>query len=229
MLNTIIKTAVIYILIIISMRIMGKKLAGQLQPYELVITLMIAEIAAAPIDSGDTPMTAGLIPTLTLLIVYSVFSFLSLKSRKIRVFFCGRPSILISNGKLMTEEFEKLSYSLSDLMEQLRSAGYSDVRQICYAILETNGELSILPYPAETPPTAKMLGIRTEKDSIQLPIILDGDTVDFGLSECGFSRESLENWLKKRKLGSISDIFLLSVAKDGSYFCQRKNGSIERG
>ena len=109
MLNTIIKTAVIYILIIISMRIMGKKLAGQLQPYELVITLMIAEIAAAPIDSGDTPMTAGLIPTLTLLIVYSVFSFLSLKSRKIRVFFCGRPSILISNGKLMTEEFEKLS------------------------------------------------------------------------------------------------------------------------
>lgn len=226
MLNIIIKTGIIYAVIIFSMRVMGKRIAGQLQPYELVISLMIAEVASAPIDSSDTPLLNGLIPAFTLLLLYTLISYLSLKSRKLRILFCGRPSVLIRNGKLEASEFEKLSYSLSDLMEQLRSAGYSDISQICYAILETNGELSVIPYPSEDTPSAKELGLKIDDDSIELPVILDGDSVEFGLNELGFTDDSLGNWLKNKKFPERHDIFYLSISKSGDYFCQTKNGKM---
>ena len=123
MFNTIIRTAIIYAVIIFAMRLMGKKQAAQLQPYELVVTLIISDVVSTPMDSPAVPLSSGLVPALTLMLLYYLFSVISLKFRGFRTFISGTPSIMILRGKLNEEEIRKVKYNLSDLMEQLRISG----------------------------------------------------------------------------------------------------------
>ena len=146
MANLIFRTIMIYLILIFAMRLMGKKQAGQLQPYELVITLIISEVASTPMDDPGTPLFYGLIPALTLLLLHFIFTFIALKSKRMRGLLCGKPSILIHEGRIDIQELKRQRYSLNDLIEQLRLAGYTCIPGIHYAILETNGQLSVLPY-----------------------------------------------------------------------------------
>ena len=202
----IIRTLILYILVIVSMRIMGKRQIGELQPSELVVAIMISDLAAVPMQTIDIPLLTGIVPVLTLLIAEVTMSFVSLKSRKARKYITGEPSIIINKGHINERELEKARFTLNDLMEELRLSGYPDVSKVDMAILETNGEISI---------------IEESKDNMtEFPYILvsDGEINKAELSRSG----KTEEWLKKKLNGDIKSIFLASLNSDGELLVQRK-------
>ncbi len=166
MFNIVIKTIIIYTLIFFAIRLMGLKRSGELQPYELVITLMIADIVTTPMNSPATPLLYGIVPAFTLLLLYSIISFITLKSRRLRAFICGKPHMLICDGVLQADELKKASYNLNDLMEQLRMSGTTDIASVKYAVLETNGELSVLLKDSFSPPTKSDLKLKVSESPI---------------------------------------------------------------
>lgn len=202
----IIRTLILYGLIILSIRIMGKKQIGELQPSELVVAIMISDLAAVPMQTIDIPLLSGIVPVLTLLVAEVTMSFISLKSKRARKYITGEPSVIIYKGHINEKELEKARFTLNDLMEELRISGYSDVSKIDMAILETNGEISI---------------IEESKDNMtDFPYILisDGELNKAELKRAGKSEE----WLKKRIKGEIKDIFFASLNSDGEFLVQRK-------
>ena len=225
MFNIIIKTVVIYAIIILVTRLMGKKQAGQLQPYEFVITLMIAEVASTPMDGPGVPVFYGLIPALTLLLMYFAFTFMSIKNPRLRRVLCGRPSILIHNGKIDREELIKTNYSLSELMEQLRISGSTDISSIHYAILETNGQLSVLPYSACCPATLRDLGLEGEDDNMFTAVVLDGAINSPGVKRLGSDDRSMKKLLHTLGFSDIKSILLCTVSEGGNVFLQKTDGS----
>lgn len=225
MFNVILKTLILYVVIIFAMRLMGKKQAGQLQPYEFVITLLLAEVASTPMDSPGTPLTYGLVPLITLLLLYYGFSFLCNKSKKLRTLFCGKPSILIHNGKLLAKEIRKMGYSLNDLIEQLRLSGYTNISNIQYAVLETNGQLSVLPYAAYSPVTPNDLNIDVEEDVLYAALILDGELYTQGLEQLGYDKQSITKLLHTLGFSSLKEIFIMTLSDYGDVFIQDKQGN----
>lgn len=222
MFNLMIKTVIIYALIILAMRLMGKKEVGQLQPYELVITILIAEIASTPMDTPGTPLWMGLLPALMLLVIYYFISFLTLKSEKMRTLICGQPSILVYNGKINVREFRKLNYNINDLLEQSRVSGISNISDIHYALLETNGSISVFPYAAKQPLTPEQMDMEIEEHDICTTLVTNGHIHTKGLAHfhleedelkkifhtCGFSktRRILYAALSEDKVLQIQDM-----------------------
>ena len=228
MFNIILKTVAIYGIIILVMRLMGKKQAGQLQPYELVITLMIAEVASKPMDGPGTPISYGLVPALTLLLLYFVFTFISLKSIRIRKILCGSPSILIHNGKILKKELKKMNYSLTELMEQLRSYGETDISAIHYAILETNGMLSVLPYASNSPATPEQLDIEVEEETMCTAVVLDGAVNTSGTEQLRLSRQELKKLLHTLGFSKFKEILVCTISDAGHVFIQDMAGKTHR-
>lgn len=222
-----IKTVLIYCITILTMRIMGKKQAGQLQPYELVITLMIAEVASTPMDSPGTPISYGLVPAVTLLILYFIFTFLTLKSKKLRIMLCGRPNILIHNGKILYHELRKSNYSLNDLVEQLRINGNTNISEIHYAILETNGQLSVLPYAENCPVTSKDLSLNTRDESAFISVVMDGELSAWGVDQMKLTEVGVERILNQLGHAGVSEILLLALSDSGEVFLQDKQGNTQ--
>ena len=145
MLVTFGRALILYILVVIVMRIMGKRQIGQLQPFELVIAIMISELAAVPMQNTGIPLVYGIIPILTLLILQLLISYLSIKSIRFRALICGKPAMLLKKGRIRESELRKEMYTLSDLLEQLRINNCPNVSDVEYAILETSGQLSVIP------------------------------------------------------------------------------------
>ena len=202
----IIRTLILYGLVVLSMRIMGKRQIGELQPSELVVAIMISDLAAVPMQTIDIPLLTGIVPVLTLLVAEVAMSFISLKSKKARKYITGEPSIIIYRGHINEKELEKARFTLNDLMEELRISGYPDISKINMAILETNGEISV---------------IEENKDNMtDFPYILisDGEMNEAELKRAGKS----EKWLKKHINGDIKDIFLASLNSDGELSVQKK-------
>lgn len=139
-----VRTAVLYLLVITILRIMGKRQIGQLQPSELVVAIMVSDLAAIPMQNTGTPIIAGVIPIITLMIMEITLSFFSTKSSKFCRFICGTPSVLIKDGEIMEDEMKRLRFNRNDLLEELRISGCDDVSQVQYAILETNGGLGLI-------------------------------------------------------------------------------------
>ena len=219
------KTVIIYLVIVAAMRIMGKKQAGQLQPYELVITLMIADIASTPMDDIGTPISYGLVPALTLMLLYFFFTFLTLKSPRLRLIFCGKPSILIHNGRILYDELRRSSCSLNDLIEQLRISGNTSIPEIHYAILETNGALSVLPYSAHAPATPAQLSAEVDDADLFICVIADGRLNAIGLHQLKKEETELQGLLRRHRFRSYSDILICMLAESGEYFIQDRQGN----
>lgn len=224
MFNVIIKTILLYIIVIFAMRLMGKKQASQLQPYELVITLMISEVATTPMDNPGIPMTYGIIPAVTLILLYYFLNFLCLKSKKLHVLFGGSPAILIHNGRLIYKDIKRLGYNLSDLLEQLRISGYTKISEIQYAILETNGQLSVLPYASYAPLTPNDMGVEVQEDTLYTAVILDGKFYPNGLEILGHTKESIQKMMHTLGFNNIRDILLMTISDSGDVFIQNKAG-----
>ena len=218
-----IRTIILYIIVVASLRFMGKRQLGQLQPSEVVIAMMISEVATIPMENVDIPLVYGIIPTVTLIITEAAFSFLTLRSKRIRYIFSGQPTLLIEKGRILEKEMEKMRFNIDDLLEELRGAGFANIADIEYAIIETNGLLSVIPKSQKRPVTPDDLNINVDYEGLPLVLISDGEINHFALKRSGFSEKWLIEKLKtEHKIKKIKDVFIASVSASGELFVQEK-------
>ena len=217
-----IRTIILYILIIAGIRLMGKRQVGELEPSELVLSLIIADLASVPMQDYGIPLITGIIPILTLLSMTMILSVLTVKSVTFRTLLCGRPSIVIRNGMVDQREMARNRLTVDELLEELRNKGYTDLSAVKYAILETNGQLSVLPYAAQKPPTARQLQVKTEESGLPLVVVSDGRLLEHNLKALGHNRMWLERRLKEQGCSDLEQVFLLLVdERDSVYFAKK--------
>ncbi len=219
-----IRTVVLYLLIIVGIRLLGKRQVGELEPSELTLALIIADLASVPMQDNGIPLLSGLIPIIVLLAVATILSVLSAKSIRFRALLCGRPSVVIQDGLVLEGELRKNRLTVDELMEELRNQGYTDFQSIKFAILETNGQLSVLPYAGQKPPTAAQLGLTPQEPGMPVILISDGRLLDQNLKNRGYERKWLDKQLAARGLSSPEQVFLLTVDQLGGTYCVAKGG-----
>lgn len=219
------RTVILYLFIMIGLRVMGKRQIGELEPSELVLTMMLSDLAAVPMQDFGIPLLSGVIPILSLLALSMLLSQLSLHNLRFRALVCGTPAILIRNGTVQQDVMRKNRFTLDELLEELRTQGYSSVEDVKYAVLENSGQLSILPWTAQQPPTAQQLGLDLQ-DDVTLPVILvnDGRVLRRNLTACGRDEAWLKKQLHSQKLSSPREVFLLTLDEQGTVFCVKKEG-----
>lgn len=221
MIISVIRTLILYILVVSAVRVMGKRQIGEMQPSELVVAIMISDLATIPMQDANIPFISGVVPVLTLLVAEVVMSYICLKNVHLRRIFTGEPSIVIYGGKVIEKELKKLRFSLSDLMEQLRISGCASVSEVEAAVLETNGQLSV--FRKNEPLTPEDIGIKPKKPN-KLPflLVMDGDINKEELERSGKDKEWLEKLLKKEGVKNISEVFVATIEANGEVFIQRK-------
>ena len=196
MLSTFIRTVILYLCVVTALRIMGKRQLGELQPSEFVIALMISDLAAIPVESDDIPIMRGIIPVFTLVLIEFIFSIIILKSETFRRILTGVPVYVIKDGKLIEKNLKKLRICIDDIMEQLRLSGYTSIEQIDSAIIETNGQISLIPKESEREIVCSDLNLSPEQTHVPYTIISDGKIRRNNLKKSGIS----EKWLKQKLL-----------------------------
>ncbi len=221
------RTVILYLFIVFGIRLLGKRQIGELEPSELVLSLIIADLASVPMQDYGIPLLAGIIPILTLLALSSILSMLTVKSIRIRSLLCGRPSVIIRDGKVMSKEMLKNRFTADELMEELRVGGQTDISKIKCAILETSGRLSIIPYAKEQPLTPAQAKIDCGEPGMPLILINDGEVLNKNLAARGLDEQWLRAQLKTRGIQQASDVFLLTVDEVGQiyYSLQEKKAS----
>lgn len=210
MLQSIFRTILFYGLLILVIRLMGKRQLGQLEPSEFVVTMLVANLAAIPLEEMELPLRSGLIPIVTVLALELILTFLSLRSVKLRKLLCGKPVILVENGNILQKNLKTARVSLDELTSKLREKDILDIRTVQYAILETGGNLSVFPYPKEKPASAKQAGIQVKKQYIPLTIISDGEVLKENLSLAGKDERWLQKVLQQRN-ATVKTTWLLTV------------------
>lgn len=221
MVITLIRAVILYLAVIIALRIMGKRQIGELQPGELVITILISECAAAPIQDLSRPVLSGIIAIFTLVILEILLSFLTLKIPMLRRLIDGSPAIVIQDGKLCQATMRKLRLTVEDLTNTLRQKGYFKLEDIAYCIVETDGNLSVLPTPRAEPATAEMVGAAAPQEDLSCVIVGDGRIHPTALQLCGMNEAALHKLLKKEKT-SLKDVFVMTADRQGHYTLIRK-------
>ena len=209
-----IRTIFLYLILIAVVRIMGKRQIGEMEASEFVVTMLVANLAAIPMQDGGIPLYSGLVPILTVLGVELVLSSLSLRSIRLRRLLCGKPVILIENGRILQENLRATRVTLDELMGHLREKDVLDVQTVQYAILETNGNLSVFPFPKEMPPSAKDLGVTPKDRFLPVTIIEDGYLFRDNLREAGKDETWVHKVLGEYRAG-IASTWLLTVDKSG--------------
>ncbi|MDS0528214.1 DUF421 domain-containing protein [Clostridium sp. SHJSY1] len=214
-----IRTAILYTLVVIVMRIMGKRQIGELQPYEFVITIMISDLASLPMQDTRFPLLLGVIPIITLLFMKTLLSLFELKSQFVRRFIDGEPCILVYNSKINYQGLKKQQINIDELMEEIRLAGYFDLEEIQYAVLENNGQLSIL---SKNPNSSNNSGNNTSNSNSKPPllpkiVITDGKINTNSLTSINKDKEWIERLLKRHNLNSISDVLIAMYDTEGNF------------
>ena len=209
-----IRTIFLYLILIAVVRIMGKRQIGEMEASEFVVTMLVANLAAIPMQDGGIPLYSGLVPILTVLGVELVLSSLSLRSIRLRRILCGKPVILIENGRVLQENLRSTRVTMDELMGHLREKDVMDVQTVQYAILETNGNLSVFPFPREMPPSAKDLGVTPKDRFLPVTIIEDGYLFRENLREAGKDEAWVHSVLGEYR-ASIAGTWLLTVDKSG--------------
>ncbi len=219
--NLILRTIVIYLSVLVVMRLMGKREVGQLSTFDLVVAIMIAEIAVFPLEDLSIPIYIGLIPVATLLGAEIFFSYLCLYSRFFRELIEGRPSLIIADGKIMEKEMRRQRYNINDLLGQLREKNVFDISDVQYAILETSGELSVIVNPSKRPLVPGDLNINPPAEKLPTTLILDGEVLLQNLAYLNISPEWLESKLREHNLQS-RDVLFASIDCRGELFISEK-------
>ena len=220
------RTVILYFSIMVGLRLMGKRQIGELEPSDLVLTMMLSDLAAVPMQDFGLPLLAGLIPILALLSLSMLLSQLALKNLRFRDLLCGQPALIINNGQICQDAMRRSRITTDELLEELRSHGYSDLSSVKYAVLENSGSLSILPWTAEQPPTAAQWQLRVE-DTCFLPLILinDGCVIQKNLKKADKDAAWLHLRLRERGISSPEDVFLLTLSGNENITCIRKEPS----
>lgn len=217
-----IRAIILYFVVVFIMRIMGKRQIGQLQPFELVIALMVSELAAMPMQNTSIPLFHGIIPIVTLLVLQVFISTLQLKSESARIVFCGKPSILIEKGEININELKNNRLNLNDLLEELRLKGYYNLEDIEYVILETGGQISIIPKNEVEPASRKDMKIKSSQNLLPVTLILDGKVNNKNLKMIDKDMSWLDNQLSKQKILSTDQVFLALLDSQGELVYQLK-------
>ena len=208
------RTVILYLVLIASVRLMGKRQIGQMEASEFVVTMLAADLAAVPMQNTSIPLLSGLVPMLTVLGLELTLSFLILKSVRFRKFLCGKPVILIDNGKILQDNLRLARISLDELSGHLRQKDVLDLTTVQYAILETNGNLSVFPYPKHRPASAKDAGIQAKKKSLPITIIEDGYLFRDDLRRAGKDMPWLRKVLGSRKAREETTLLLTVDGED---------------
>lgn len=217
------RTIIIYILVLIVMRFMGKREIGQMQPFELVISIMIADLASTPMADIGIPILYGIIPILGLLIMHIVISILNIKSVKVREIICGKPRILINKGRIDEKALIDENFTINELQERLRVNNVNNISEVEYAILETSGQISVVLKTSKRPVTPENLNLFVQETKMAYDLVIDGRIMDDNLNKLHKDRSWLKNELANFKLTPKSTlIFVLN--EDGTYYCQKKIG-----
>ena len=222
MLTGFIRTVILFFVVTIVLRLMGKRQLAQLQPYEVVITLMISDLATQPMADVELPLLGGVVAIVTLLLLHSLLSALAYFSIPLRRIICGRPSVLVRNGKICEDELERLCFDLSDLMEGIRSKGVMGLHETGSVIMETSGALSVFPSAANRPATRAEQGMESQYDGIPLTLILDGKVQRRTLSMAGMEAARLMEILKGQGIERAKDVLVALLDTQGKLLVQEK-------
>lgn len=227
MIIILIRTIILYAFILFIIRLMGKAELAEMEPFQLVVTLIIAELAALPMEDTGVALINGITALVSLLFIQVLISYISLKSEKARLFFCGKPSVLINKGIINEKELKKLRININDLLEQLRSKNVNSLDEVEYAILETNGDLNIVSKPEARPLTPKDINKFPTIEHMSLPLIIDGTVYKESLKTLNLS----ENWLKEQLhhscIDSYSEILYCYIDESNTLHLHRK--SMQKG
>ncbi|MBR5601595.1 MAG: DUF421 domain-containing protein [Clostridia bacterium] len=222
MIAILLRTVLIYVFLIAIMRLMGKRQLGELEVTDLVITLLLSEIATIPITDRNTPLSYAIVPVITLASFEVFTSGLSLRFPKIKMLLSPKPAVLIRNGKPIRSEMEKVRISLDELLCELRQKNIADIAQVRYAILESNGKISIITNAADTPPTAADMEIDVQDNGILHIVFCDGVYSDDTLCQLGHDRAWAEAQMKKVGL-MPTEVFYMMVDDGGNVRIQRRD------
>lgn len=216
------RTLILFALVIISMRIMGKRQIGQLQPYELAVLIMISALAAIPMEDISIPLFNSIIPIILLLSFQVLVSFAAQKSEKVRAAVDGRPSILIQNGKIMESELRELHLNINDLLEQLRICGYPNISDVEFAVFETNGEITVIPKSQCRPLQPRDIELATKYEGLPHPLIIDGNVNYENLGKVKHDELWLKNELSKFGITEFKAVLFASLDTEGRLYYQLK-------
>lgn len=220
-----IRTIIIYVSILISMRLMGKRQLGEMEVSEFIVAALIADLAATPLQDIGVPLINGLVPVITLFTLETIIAGISMKSIKLRKLLFGAPEIIIKNGKIDEKKMLKNRFTLDELMQELRTGGLLNASTIEYGVLETNGKLNIILKADEQPLTPKLMNISAESPGYAHIIINEGRIISKNLRLLGRDENWLYKELRKQKISSPQSVYLFTLSDNGNVFCQPKENS----
>lgn len=217
MIISILRTIILYVFIIIAIRLMGKRQISDMQPSELVVTMMISDIASLPMQNTAQPLLSGVVPVLVLVSLELTVSAVMLKSRLFRKLISGSPVVVIEDGRLLQRQLKRLRLTTDELCAQLRQQNVFSLQDVQYCIVETNGVLSVLEKPSKRVPNAEESGIVIPDNKMEAVVVSDGAWVESSLRLCGSTRQEINNILQKKQI-KLNEIFLMTM--DGNGVCQ---------
>lgn len=215
-------SAVIYAALILFMRVMGKRQLGELEPSELIVTVLISEAAATPITSPEKPLWYGLVPVVVLFTLELILSVGMAKSVKIRQLLAGKPALLIVHGRIDQTQMRRNRFTPDELAEALRSQGALDLNEVEYAILETDGKLNVILAPGSRPVTAAQMNVQAPDAGYPLIVINDGRVLGENLKILGKDERWLEKYLRSQSIASPRDVYMMTVDMAGGVFLSPK-------
>lgn len=226
MITAFFRTAILYLLLIVGLRLTGKRQIGELEPIELVLTMLLSDLASVPMQDFGIPLVNGVIPIVTLLAMSMLLSCVSLRNVRFRTLICGKPAIIIRNGRLQQDAMRHNRLTLDELFEELRTQGVTDISDVKYAVLEIGGQLSVLLRTAAQPATPEQMRLDCE-DDVFLPtvIINDGRLLRGNLRQTGHDEAWLQAQLSENGVDAPSQVFLLSIDERGEIICIVKDSA----
>ena len=225
MLTIIIRSIVIYLIVLLVFRLMGKRQLGQMQPFELVLTLIIADLATIPMAEVSVPVLHGIVPLLTLVILHFILTIISRTSVLCSKIISGKPVILINPKGIDYKAMKKLNLSTDDIFAALREQGYFNINQVQYAIMETNGKISVMPKSEFAPTTNGDMNIKTDESFLPIILVSEGKIIKENTSLAGYSQQDVLNVIKKEdKKASLKSVLLLTIDKKGCGYMQTISG-----
>lgn len=222
MLITFIRAIVLYIIVLIVMRLMGKREIGQLQPFELAISIMIADLASIPMTDAGVPISNGIIPILGLLVMHLLISLINIKSIKAREIICGKPRILIYRGKIDEQALKKERFTINELQERLRGNNIVNIGDVEYAILETSGEVTVIQKPQKRTTTPEDFNIQPDYEGIPYDLVVDGKIMEQNLKIIGKNYLWLKKQVEKFNM-KPEEALIVTIDGKGQIFCQKKD------
>ena len=223
MITLILRSTIVYCIVLFAVRIMGKRQIGDMQPFELVVTLIIEDLACVPISDNTIPIIFGVVPLLTLVATHYLFTFLNRKSIFFRKMLNGKPVIVITPNGIDYIALKKLNMTLNDLTEGLRGNQCFNLDSVAYAIVETNGNISILLKSQFQPATNQDMKIKTDASDLDVMLINDGKLLEENILYLGLNQQFIKEIIKMENIKKIKDILILSANSSGKIYIQEKN------